>query len=349
VLALSRSLGSIADVTVVASEGGWLDGAARAAGLRVQRVPEPRGNFDLRALLALRRVIREQRPDIVHSHLGRSDWYAWLSCFGSRRIKLVSTEHGISSDRQDLFVTGARRGLHEYAHGRRFKRTDAVIAVSESTARTLAERYPMLRDHPPVVIAPGLEDECLFAIERQARPDGASLRVVVVSRLAEEKGVDTAIRAFSELQEMGVAASLTVVGAGPQEQALRDLADRLVDGGGISFTGRLEDVRPALADADAFLLTSRSENLPIALLEGMASGLPVVATEVGGIPEVVCYGIDGFLVPVDDPGATARALRQLAEDQPQRLAMGMSARETARAYDMVHTVAAIGRVYESLR
>lgn len=348
VLALSRNLNSVAEVVVVAPEGSWLAGEARTAGLEVRVVPEPRSNFDTHTLSALRRAIRAEEPDIVHSHLGRSDWYTWLAVTGRPSLTLVSTEHGISEHRQDLYVKGLRRRLHEFAHSMRLRRTDALIAVSSSTARTLRSRYPVLSGTRIAVISPGIADERLFEIRRQPSAIGAPLRVVCVGRLAEEKAVDVALRAFALLRVRDVQATLTVVGSGPEGARLAELARTLGLSDEVSFTGHLDDVIDALVEADVFLMTSRSENLPIALLEGMASGLPVVSTSVGGIPEVVHEGTTGKLVPVEDPEATALALEELAAHRDACRVMGVSARELARAYDMGHTVRAMGRVYESL-
>ena len=348
VLALARNLGAVADVVVVACSGSWLEREVRAAGLAVRTVPEPNGNFDVSTLATLRAVIREQKPDIVHSHLGRSDWYTWLALAGMPTLKLVSTEHGISADRQDLYVTGIRRRLHEFAHSLRFRRTNALIAVSASTAETLAARYRVLKGRNLPVIAPGLDDRRLFKVHRQLRAFGAPLRIVVVARLAREKGVDTAITSFAGLRSAGVAATLTIVGSGPESAALEDLS-RSLGASDVHFAGHVDDVLAHLVAADVFLMPSRSENLPIALLEGMAAGLPAVATNVGGIPEVLRDGVDGILVPVEDDAAVTSALSQLAADPERCHKMGISAREAAREHDIEHTVQAIGRVYESLR
>jgi glycosyltransferase involved in cell wall biosynthesis len=347
VLALSRRLASSTDVCVAAAEKGWLARAAGSAGLTVEPLPEPRGNFDVRTLVALRRMIRERKPQIVHSHLGRSDWYAWLAVLGSGEVTLVSTEHGISADRPDLFVKGVRRALHELAHGLRLRRTSAIVAVSASTASALKERYPVLRSKLLAVIAPGIERDELFNLSRGPRDPSAPLKVVTISRLSAEKGPDLALRAFAALAAR-CPARLNVVGAGPEESRLAALAVELGVVESVRFSGSLEDVTGALEEADAFLLMSRSENLPIAMLEAMASGIPPVVTDVGGVAEVVLDRHNGIVVPPEDVTTAADALLFLAGDESARLRMGASARATARSYAMPLIVPAIERLYESV-
>ena len=348
VSALSKAMAAQRDVVVVAAEGGWLARAARDAGLQTLTIPEPHGNFDIRTVRALRRAIASNRERIVHSHLGRSDWYTWIASAGMPDVRLVTTEHGISSDRPDLFVRGVRRRLHEYAHAARLRRMNAVVAVSESTARALVERYPDLGTCPPAVIAPGIEASAYSAIERKPWSFGNPLRILVVSRLAPEKGVDVAIHAFAELRSQGVDASLVIVGGGPEESTLRDWSRSLRCDADVHFVGQVDAVGPFLAKSDVFLMMSRSENLPIALLEAMASGLPAVAASVGGIPEVVGDSGAAILIAPEDWGGAAAALSGMTRANPSISAMGISARKAAAAYDMSVTVTAIGRVYEEL-
>lgn len=335
------------DVVVVAAENGWLAREAAGDGLTVLKVPPPRGNFDVRTLNALRTIFKEHRGWIIHSHLGRSDWYSWLASMGLRDVQMVTTEHGISAERPDLYVRGITRWLHERMHDLRLARADAVIAVSLSTAQALRSRYPSMRVDP-VVISPGIDASSLLSITRTPRDAHEPLRVVVVSRLAAEKGVDVALRAFAQLQAQEVPARLTVVGGGPEEDALRLLATELGCSTEIAFTGRIGDVAGQLRDADVFLMSSRSENLPIALLEAMASGLPSVITRVGGVPEVVGDSCAAILVPPEDVDAIASALALLAHDEALRRSMGDCARVRAQSYSIEDTVSAVGRVYASL-
>ncbi|NTU70236.1 MAG: glycosyltransferase family 4 protein [Coriobacteriia bacterium] len=347
-LALSAALSASYDVTVVACEGGWLEGAARAQGLEVATVPDPVGNFDLQTLLALRRLVKMHRPAIVHSHLGRSDWYAWLATSGLHGMRLVSTEHGISEARPDLYVRGARRFLHERGHALRLRRTDALIAVSNATASALLRRYPQLSNQPPVTIAPGLSSGTLASQERSERVSGEPLRVVVVARLAQEKGVDIAMTGFAAAREMGVVATLELVGSGPCLAELEQLARDLGIEDVVTFAGHSDDVASHLADAHVILLASRADNLPLAIMEGMAAGLPAIVTNVGGNPELVEHLGTGIVVQPEAPLEIGKAIALLASDEQLRLRLGAAARERSSGYDMSHTVTAIGRLYESI-
>lgn len=142
--------------------------------------------------------------------------------------------------------------------------------------------------------------------------------VVYAGRLAREKGLDLLLAAWPSL---AAGAQLCIVGEGPERAALEAQAAGLR---GIRFHGPVTDVAPVLRAADAFVLPSRAEGLPVALLEGMSSGLASVATAVGGIPEIIEDGHNGLLVPPEDPGALARALHRALG--PEGAGLGQVAR-----------------------
>jgi phosphatidylinositol alpha-1,6-mannosyltransferase len=157
--------------------------------------------------------------------------------------------------------------------------------------------------------------------------------ILTVGRLIPQKGVDDALRAFALLAGEHPDARYAIAGSGPLEAELRELADRLGIGARVRFLGLVPYERmPELhAAADVHLLASRpiplwNENFPNACLEAMASGVPVVAGAVGGVPEMVADGESGLLVDPRDPLAIAAALRRLLDDPPLRAAMGTAAR-----------------------
>ena len=312
VASLAAELGKVADVVVITVEGGWLAREALARGVPVATVPTCKGNFDPRTLAALRLALRRFGPDVVHSHLGRSDWYAWLATAGMP-VLLASTEHGISSARPELYGARVSRIVHRLAHRRRLRRTDAVVAVSDYTARALVDRHAVLRLWPPLVVMPAVDVASL----RRARhddvmPDG-TLRLACLSRLSHEKGVDLLVRAVALAAMQGAHVRATIAGDGPERDTLELLAAELRVLDRVHFIGRVDDIVPVLREADALVIPSRSENLPLAALEAIAAGVPVVATDVGGVGEIVRPGITGWLVPPEDAGELAAVLCTLGD------------------------------------
>src|ERR1035437_3493392 len=139
-----------------------------------------------------------------------------------------------------------------------------------------------------------------------------------IARLAPTKGVDVLVRAMVGMPE----ARLVVVGMGPEEPALRDLARQCGVAPRIEWVGWTDQARMYLSSFDVFELASRAEALSLAICEAMLARLPVVATSAGGIPEIVADGETGVLVPLDDPETMARALYRLVHDSALRQRMG---------------------------
>ncbi|TMK87998.1 MAG: glycosyltransferase family 4 protein [Actinobacteria bacterium] len=161
--------------------------------------------------------------------------------------------------------------------------------------------------------------------ERSIEPSGS---IVFAGRLSPEKGVDTLIEAAGRLSGR---VRLDIAGDGPDRPRLEDLAAR-IGGDGVRFFGRVDSatVDALVTEAMAVALPSRwYENQPMIVLEAFARGVPVVASDLGGAPELVRHGVDGFLVPPDDPAALASALQALLDDRARARAMGKSARERA--------------------
>ena len=159
------------------------------------------------------------------------------------------------------------------------------------------------------------------------------LRLVYVGRLAREKGLYEAFQGLRLAHELGVDARLTVAGQGPEEDRLRRYAQALGIASRVSFVGGVfgADKVNLFAQAEVFILPSYSEGLPYALLEAMAAGIPVVATPVGAIPDVVSHGTHGYLVPARDGKAIAEAIAALGNHRDQLTWMSRACRRRVRA------------------
>ena len=218
----------------------------------------------------------------------------------------------------------------------------AHVALMLCNSDELA-RFTLAHDPapPPIAVVPNGVDLAHFP----ASPVPADPVVVVVANLIGYKRHDRFLRALAEVVTRVPEARAVLVGEGPERPRLEAMAVGLGLGERVRFAGARADVRPFLAEARVVALTSDHEGLPNALLEAMASGRPVVATHVGGVPELVRDGFDGLLAD-PDPASVARALIALLGSPGEAERMGASARERAAAYDWP---VAIGRAEELYR
>jgi glycosyltransferase involved in cell wall biosynthesis len=253
-----------------------------------ERVPAPR---DVDPLLAwrIRRAVR--RADLVHTHLVHADVYG---AFGARR--LVSTKHN-----DDPF----RAGPFRFVERTLARRAARVIAITESLARFQVERVGLPAEKVEVIHY-GLDDLPSAWGTNPPDPVPPDERVLLcVCRLEEQKGVDVAIRAMADVP----GAHLVVLGEGPQRRALGELVRELDVP--VYLPGRVPDVAAWLRRAALLVHPVRWEGFGLALLEAMLASLPVVATNVSSIPEIVSDGATGLLVPPDDPTALAAAVNDV--------------------------------------
>jgi len=313
------------------------DGELRAAG----PAPTVLGSAGLRDIGAYRRLGRRLAAggvDVVHAHL--TDAIVW----GERAARAaglpcVATLH-VGPRRGGAGLAGRRGAVRRVLERRALARCARVAAVSEAVRRAWldAAGRPRLDPARLEVVRNGIDlrpfrpeaadGERLRAALRRAHgwPLDAPVAVTVCV-LREGKGVGTLLEAAPAVFAAVPAARLLVVGDGPEADALRRRAGPLA--GRVAFTGRRDDVPALLAAADLFVLASRDDALPTAVLEAMAAGLPVVAADSGGVPELVEPGVTGALVPPGDPGALASALTGLLADPAGREALGRAGRRRA--------------------
>jgi glycosyltransferase involved in cell wall biosynthesis len=299
----------------------------------------------LRWPMRLRRQMQERRYDVVHTHSPVPATAARV--VAPSGTAFLHTEHNVWPRLHRLTYWG-----NVLTH----RRNTAVIAVSEAVAATVRPpRFlPWLLSCPVDVVLQGI-DASQFRVtpERRAQSRralglGDEPVLGTVGNLTAKKDHRTLLAAFAELRHGASSARLLVVGTGPLETDLRANADRLGLGDAVRFLGMRDDVPDVLAALDVFVLSSRHEGLPIALLEALAAGLPCVATTVGGIPEVVRDGHEGYLVPPADPSVMAAALAKILEDPRLRAAMSARAVETAARFDLVQAVQHTTELYRTM-
>jgi len=279
----------------------------------------------IRTALALHRVFRSRDVSIAHSHGWDADVITGLAC---RRLDTqhVAHQHLVAewagSPRP---VHRARRAVTRLAL--RHPRTQ-WIAVSNGVKESLAP-LDWLSPDSIRVISNGVDHDRFF----QATPTAESRRptIGVAARLTPSKGVVRLIEAVASLGARGVFCDLRIAGDGPQRPELERLAGTLGLSGQVSFLGLIEDMPRFYQSLDVFVLPSIGpEAQPLTILEAMATGLPVVSTNVPAIPEVVLDGITGNLVTADDSEALADALVPIVQSHPLRLRYGAAARLRAK-------------------
>jgi glycosyltransferase involved in cell wall biosynthesis len=227
---------------------------------------------------------------------------------------LVHTEHGRLGDVRPALLRWRRWTVTAF---------DAVFAVSADAREQLLAHGIQGTDGVDVV-RNGI-DLRRFPLRDASRQDGT--RAVHVGRLDHIKGQDVLIAAMPSVQREVPAAHLTIVGDGPTRLALEEQAQRLGVAAIVTFVGATDDVRPHLQSADLFVLPSRSEGISIALLEAMATGLAIVATDVGGNREVITSDAVGTLVGADQPAELASAISAMLRDPVVGRAAGVAARQ----------------------
>ncbi|MFD8481667.1 glycosyltransferase [Kitasatospora sp. NPDC059673] len=304
--------------------------ALAAAGVPVHCLGGPPGR---RWPLRLRALLAERRYDLVHTHMPVPAVAARL--LGGRR-KLVHTEHNL----WERYRLPTR-----WANALTYGRNDAVIAVSHAVAAGIGRRRPgegwltVVHHGPDLGDAPSGPAARRAARAELGLPEDA-LVIGTVGNLTAKKDQASLLAAFALLRREHPNSRLVLVGSGPLEQRLRQLA-----GEGVMFAGSRGDVPRLLPGWDVFCLSSRQEGLPVALMEAMTSGLPSVVTRVGGMPEVLDDGVEGRSVPPGDPARLALALGELAADPGLRERMGAAARERSKSFDVAGAQRAIERVY----
>jgi glycosyltransferase involved in cell wall biosynthesis len=314
-------------LVVCLDERGALAEDAERAGARVL-VVERKPGTDPGVILKLRSLFLREKIDVVHTHTLASMFYAgcaaWLAGVGRR----LHTQHNTL-----LRTYGFKDRLRFRASARFFHH---IVAVSEETSRVLAEYKvsPARR----LTILNGIDELKLAAAEsaenlRETAAAGGAreLRLGSVARLAPEKGMHVALEAFSRVRDRWPASRLVIVGDGPERSALEEATAQLGIESCVDFLGYVKDVEKVFPTLDVFLLPSLTEGIPLALLEAMACGLPVVATAVGGVPEVVRHEESGILIPPGDPVALAEAMGRLLDQPAERSRLGTNAR--ARVHD----------------
>ena len=289
--------------------------------------------------------------DLVHSHT----WYAAMAGHWAKLlydVPHVVTAHSLEPQRPwKAEQLGGGYRLSSWAERTAMEGADAVVAVSKGMREDVLAAYPAVDPARVHVISNGIDAGSYQKLLHEASDPEMPLRLLYIGRLARDKGIEETLHAVRLVRDRGTEVRVVIAGSGPHGERLRWLAAELGIADIVSFPGVVfgSTKRAVLGAADVLVLASHAEGLPYALLEGMAAGLPAIATRVGAIPDVVVDGTHGVFVPVRDQGAIAEAITWLAADRERLARMGAAcSKRIAAEYSMDRLAEDFARLYAEL-
>ena len=317
------------------------DAAATLAAVRFAEIPALRREVapfaDARALLALYRLLRRGGFDIVQTHTSKAGFLGRTAARLARVPRILHTPHGhVFHGYFGPAATRAFIALERWAA--RF--TERIITLTDAEA-TQHLALGIGRPGQFVTIPSGVDLARVRRAAAVARPlraglglEADALLIGVASRLAPVKGLTHLVEAMPEILRRCPRAHLLIAGHGEERPALEAQAASLGVADRVRFLGFREDVEAVIAALDVFALPSLNEGMGRVLIAAMALGVPVVATRVGGVPDVVEDGRQGLLVPPADPAALAEAIAAILGDRMRAAAMGAMGRARAERFSL---------------
>ena len=310
--------------------GNHLEQMVQERGVKIHFIGKKLG-FSVSAMVRLYRELEAFEPDVVHTHQ-----YACVYAFPwplLRRKTFLHTFHTLPQVENKRLL---RRLLTKYLIGRK-KMTP--VSISKANQQMVADYYGIATEEVPMVYNP----VTVSRFVSKAGTDDGVFRFITAGRFSKEKNQAMMYRAFGAFLEKGHDARLVMLGKGAEEENLKALADTLGISDRIDYPGFVPNVEDYLANADVFLLSSDYEALPLAVLEAMAAGLPVITTNVGGVCDIVTD--NGILLPAGDVDAMVQAMEKLYLDGDVRAQMAAASAKNVRAFDVSNTVAGYGTLY----
>lgn len=272
--------------------------------------------FRFSILFKLVKILKEHHIDILHCHRHKPSFYGALAGIFAKTPVVLSHVHGLSRTRNI-----GRRLLNFFL----FKKFDKIIGCAESVRNDILKNNPSVRPEKVVVLENSVDFDRFNDVSitnadaKQMLGLPSDLFVFgTVGRLAPTKGLSYLIEAFSKVKEKIPSAHLVIFGDGACRAELEEQASNLSCCDSISFLGHRDNIEKLIRAMDIFILSSIAEGMPRAILEAMASGIPCIATEAGGIPEIINSRDVGILIPPMDKTALAEAMITLANTPKQK-------------------------------
>lgn len=306
---------------------------------------------DVRTVWRLMQVVRRERPHIVHTHTAKAGALGRLAAILCGVPIIVHTYHGHVLRG---YFSPAKTAVYRAIERMLALGTDRLLTVTDRVGQELQalgvgrpayyRTLPLGFDLAPLLVAERRRGELRAELQVGDAP-----LVGIVARLVPIKAHDVFLAMAARVRQTYSTAVFVIVGDGELRTSLEQRAVDLGLAGAVRFLGWRADIDRLYADIDVVVLTSRNEGSPVALIEAMAAGVPVVSTEVGGVADVVQHGATGLLAPMDDDAALARHVVTLLGDRDLGRRMGQRGRATVAAtYSADRLVSDIEALYEEL-
>jgi glycosyltransferase involved in cell wall biosynthesis len=273
------------------------------------------------------RIFRDSRPDVVHLHNATPTIYAAIAARMSCVSSVISTRHSL--------VAPPRKMVTEVKYAAAATCCDWVVGICDATANNLKDIHSVPARKIARVYNGALP---LQRVAKEHWPTKNGFTLLYVGRLAAVKNHPLLIKAFHAALTSMPDLRLWMVGDGGERQSLEVLATELGIAAQVTFWGQQLDVAPFFSAADAFIMSSKSEGLPMSLLQAFSLGLPAIVTDVGGMAEVVRLAKAGYTVPVTDPAEMAAAILRLANSDAERERLSMRAEATFHSHFTLQTM-----------
>jgi len=346
------------EVTVACGIGGLLINRLKESNVEVVPIPELVREIsplkDCLAFIRLIRVIRKGKFHIVHTNSTKAGILGRLAAKLAGVPIVLFTTHGFVLNEPMGWLRKLVFSIAERIAG---YFTDIIIAVTEADRQTVI-KYNIVQPHRIITIHNGLDTDAfknsiMYKLgqkrEELGLPSDRKIIVGIVANFYPTKGLQYFIKAAKLVKKAFPETLFVIIGDGQQREELKELVDKLGLTASILFKGQRDDVAEILPLFDVFVLSSVKEGLPFALLESMAAARPIVATKVGGIPEVIRDGETGYLVPPCDPESLAKAICSLLADKEKAREIGLSAKKrVVSSFSLKKMVEKTEKVYETL-
>jgi glycosyltransferase involved in cell wall biosynthesis len=333
------------EIAVCCFKGGVFEEELQACGIPVFKMNK-RGLFDLSILFKLLKIIKKEKFDIVHTHSFSANLWGRVAAFLSRVPIVISTEHTLAT---------AKTKMQRHIDNILARITTKIIAVSKTVRNSLLEEENIPADNILAIYngidftPSSIKNE---AIQNKKKELGVGLNnkvVVTIGRLEPPKGYEYLLESARTVTDAFPSTRFLIVGGGYLRPALENLAGRLNICDKVILAGPRTDIADILSFSDVAVLPSVREGFSITLLEYMACGKPIVATDVGGNTEAVINGISGIIVPSKDPAALAGGIMNILRDEKLAESLGRNARERfRRKFTIQKMILETENLYETL-
>ena len=275
-------------------------------------------------------LVEHYHLELIHSHYAvphAASAYLAKQILDSRSVKTITTLHGT-----DIILVGADRSFHRVIQFA-IEESDGVTAVSNYLKRVTKEEFDIQRDIRVIynfVDTAGVEQKSDICTRKDFASEGEKI-IMHASNFRAVKRVGDVVRVFAKIRE-NIPAKLVLIGEGPERLFVQQLTKKLKLTEDVHFLGAQDDTGPLFLCADLFVLTSELESFGLTALEAMACGVPVIATETGGLPEVITQGETGYLLPIGDIQKMAERAIHLLSNTEQHNLFRRQARIRARQH-----------------